>query len=485
MVLSDAARVLLDHAPPDFERAWVDRLAWRLTVHRFQVAPAGTWRGWMMQGGRGIGKTLTGARDAAEAALDFPGIRYGVISPTLGDTRGIAFEGETGLYNVLTGGVTVGRMRLPGLGLVEGTDFDYNRSLLEIDFSNGSHIKGFGSEKPDRLRGPQHHRLWFEELASVRDAYKGDALQTTFNNAILGLRLPPKPGWLDWPGTRYLVTTTPRRVKLITDLAARENVVVTRGTTYDNLANLDPGLAQELLRYEGTHLGRQELLGEIIREVPGALWKWSMIDPYRPGAEFGPDDLADKEWHADGYWILPLSFQRIVVGVDPSGGGDEIGIVVAGKINSPCPCGHQDVRGPHYAVVADETTSGSPEHWGRKAVNAYHYYRADRVVAERNFGGDMVVSTLRTADRGVPVKPVTASRGKDVRAEPVSAAYEQGRVHHLEGFAKLEDEQTTYVKGEDDWSPNRMDALVWAMTELGLESGSGGALRDRSTSSVG
>lgn len=483
MPLSNAAKVLLEHAPPDFERVWTDRIAWRLTAHAYQIAPKGVWRGWMMQGGRGIGKTLTGARDAAEHCLDYSGLRYGVISPTLGDTRGIAFEGETGLINVLTHGVTVGAVRLPGLGLIEGTDYEYNKSLLEIDFANGSHIKGYGSEKPDRLRGPQHHRLWFEELASFRDGHKGDALQTTFNNAILGLRLPIRPGWRDFPGTQYIVTTTPRRVKLITDLVSRDNVQITRGTTYDNLANLDPEFGRELLRYEGTHLGRQELLGEIIRVVPGALWKWAMIDPHR----MEPDRLwvATGESEDDGYWRhVGLTFNRVVIGVDPSGGGDEIGIVGAGKIISPCPCGREDSKGVHYAVIVDNTTSGSPEHWGRTVADTFHNYAADRIVAETNFGGDMVLSTLRAVDRSLPTKKLHASRGKAIRAEPVSAAYEQGRVHHLEGFARLEDEYTSWVPG-DDWSPNRLDAAVWALTELGLESGGGTTLRDRSVTAIG
>lgn len=476
-MISDAARVLLNHAPPDFERLWTDRIAWRLTAHKYQVPPPGEWIGWMMRGGRGIGKTLTGARDVAEHCLDYPGLRYGIVAPTLGDAREIVLEGETGLINVLTVGVTIGDTYLPGMGLVEDTDFTYNRSLREVEFANGSHVKAFGSERPDRLRGPNHHRLWFEELASFKDAWKGDALQTTYNNAMLGNRLRPKPGWRPFAGTRHIITTTPRRVKLITDLSEDETVVVTTGTTYHNLPNLDPNFARQLLKYEGTHLGRQELLGEIVTEVPGALWRVDMIEPHRLEPRY--DETTES--------LLPVwpTFQRILVGVDPSGGADEIGIVLAGKIHSPCPCGNQTVTGPHYAVIADWTTNGSPEAWGRRVVSAYHEFKADRVIAERNFGGDMVESTLRTADRNVPVKTIPASRGKDQRAEPVSAVYEQGRVHHLGGFPKLEDEYTTYVKGEADWSPNRMDAAVWALTELGLESGTTGVLRDRSVSTVG
>lgn len=434
-MLTDPARVLLNHVPPQVERLWAARLIWRETMHRGQVHPKGAWRGWMLQSGRGYGKTTIGAIDCAEHCLDYPGYRYGIIAPTLGDARETALEGETGLIQTLTDG----NSQMPGLGLVEGRDFAYNRSRMEVEFANGSHVKGFGSEKPDRLRGPNHHRLWFEELASFRDAYKGDELQTTFNNATLGLRLRGKGP------TQYIVTTTPRPVKLITELADRKNVVVTRGTTYDNLKNLDPEFAAEILKYEGTHLGRQELLGEIITEVPGALWKFAWINPYRL------DEVPDMT--------------RLVVGVDPSGGAGEIGIVAAGKIKAPCPCGHQDHRGPHFAVVADATMTGSPEAWARRVTDTYHDWKADRVIAERNYGGDMVESTIRVSDRTVPVKVITASRGKAQRAEPVSTAYEQGRVHHVGGLPELETQLISWVPG-DDWSPDRLDALVWAITDL-------------------
>lgn len=440
-MLSHASDILLDHAPPEVKRRWLHRVRWALARHPYQVPPEGDWRGWMLQAGRGAGKTLTGADDAIEHSLHYPRYRYGIVAPTLGDAREIVMEGETGLLNVLTNGTP----QMPGLGLAEGTDFTYNRTRLEIDFPNKSHIKAYGSEKPDRLRGPQHHRLWFEELASFKDAYKGDGLQTTFNNALLGLRLK------GFGPTRYIVTTTPRPVKLIADLAARENVVVSRGSTYDNLDNLDPEFAAEILRYEGTHLGRQELLGEIITQVPGALWQWSWINTYR---------LAE----------VP-EMVRIVVGVDPSGGSDEIGIVAAGKIQSPCPCGDQNERGPHYAVLADASLEASPEQWSATAINLYQTLKADRIIAERNFGGEMVESTMRAANRHVPVKVIHASRGKAQRAEPVSAVYEQGRVHHVDGFLHLESEMTSWVPGESDWSPNRIDALVWAMNELGLDSG--------------
>lgn len=421
-MLSDAARVLLDHTPDTFNRLWAARLGWRLSMHHYQCQPVGEWRGWMLQGGRGTGKTLTGAWDANEFCLDNPGARYGVIAPTFGDARDICVEGETGIK------IVADRM---------GLDYDWNRSLGEFIFANGSRIDLYSAEKPDRLRGPQHHRLWFEELASFKDAHKGDALQTTFNNALLGLRLK------GFGPTRYLVTTTPRRVALIQDLIDRANVRVTRGTTYDNLDNLDAEYREEIMRYEGTHLGRQELLGELIAAVEGAFWTLPMIDQAH---KWQPDTLPD--------------FRRTVTGVDPSGGADVIGIVTAGVIQG-CPCGFAPDKQPHYGVTHDHSLKASPEVWATQALRA----EADVIAAEANYGGDMVVSTIRTADKAAPVKKVNASRGKLVRAEPISLLYEQGRVHHFGSFPAMEDEMTTYVAGEP-WSPNRLDALVWAMTEL-------------------
>lgn len=431
-MVSPAARLLLDHAPPEFSRAWSARLAWRLRMHSGQVPPLGDWRGWVLQAGRGFGKTLTGAVETVEHCLDHGGCRYGVIAPTLGDARDTAIEGETGLLAVLG----EGNDHHMGMGLTEGRDFTYNRSRLELELGNGAHIKAFGSEVANRLRGPNHHRLWFEELASFGDAYRGDVMHTTFNNAMLGLRLTGEGP------TRYMVTTTPRPVALITDLVSRPGVVVTSGTTFDNLGNLAPSFAAEIMRYQGTHLGRQELLGEILTEMAGALWRYDWFSRL--------DEVPEMT--------------RLVIGVDPSGGRDETGIVAAGKIRSPCPCGG---TGTHFAVIADATSSGSPEVWARRVTDLYHELEADRVVAERNFGGDMVASTIAVADRTVPVKMVTASRGKAVRAEPISLLYQQGRVHHVGVLDALESQLTSWVPGESGYSPDRLDALTWAITELG------------------
>jgi phage terminase large subunit-like protein len=428
--------VLLSHAPVETKRRWISRLIWRQKFHTGQIPPADPWTGWVVQAGRGFGKTTVGACDVAEACIDFPGLRYGIVAPTLPDVRNVCLEGETGLIRILTDGTTT----LPGLGLTEGTDFKYNRTLMQVVFHNGSIVSTYSAEVPDRLRGPQHHRLWFDELASYSDAWKGDVLGSTFNNAMLGLRLTGKGP------TRFLVTTTPRPLKLMTELSERSDVSTTRGTTYDNLPNLSDEFARSILKYEGTYIGRQELIGEIVTQHPDALWKLPWIDGNRLGL------------------IPPM--QRIVVGVDPSGGTDEVGIVICGRISSPCPCGREDARGPHYSVMDDKSMLGSPESWAQQVANSYGLWEADRIIAERNFGGDMVESTIRAATLNLPVKQVHASRGKAVRAEPVAAVYEQGRVHHVGAFPDLEAELTSWVPWESSWSPNRLDAMVWGMHDL-------------------
>ena len=266
--------------------------------------------------------------------------------------------------------------------------------------------------------------------------------------------------------SKIVCTGTPKAGHpLVKLLDTDPSVPKRRLLTADNVANLNPDWVRRIVaKYQGTRLGAQELEGVVIEEVEGALWQWAWIDGHRT-----PE--------------IPVML-RVVVGVDPSGGANEIGIVTAGKVRSPCPCGEENIQGAHFAVLDDRSLIGSPERWGRAAVDAYHESGADRVAAERNFGGDMVESTLRVADRTVAVKMVNASRGKQQRAEPVSAVYEQGRVHHVGHLGELESELTSWVPG-DSWSPNRLDALVWALTELGLESGvSGSSVRAPSRTRV-
>jgi phage terminase large subunit-like protein len=303
---------------------------------------------------------------------------------------------------------------------------DWNRSLGEILLTNGSRIKLFSADKPDRFRGPQHHGAWCDELAAYRYTDAWDQLQ-------FGLRLGDKP--------RIIVTTTPRPTSLIRSLANRTDgsVAVTRGSTFDNANNLAPSALADLkIRYEGTRLGRQELYGEIIDEVDGALWTNVLLDETR---------VQDAP---------PLI--RIVVAIDPAvtsrPDSDETGIVVAGVTSDG-----------HYYVLEDVSLRAGPDAWARKAVEAYYRWKADRVIGEGNNGGDMIEALLRQVDPLIPYKKVTATRGKLLRAEPVASLYEQNRAHHVGSFSALEDQMTNYTPLAD-FSPDRLDALVWAMTDL-------------------
>ena len=375
----------------------------------------------MLKAGRGAGKTRTGAQDAVEYCVDNPGARYAIVAPTQGDARAVCFEGDSGVHSILR-----------DLGI----EYEWRASVLEVELGNGSLMAGYSAEKPDRLRGPQFHRAWCDELAAWKDAGLGDALNTTFNNLSMGLRLGED--------ARMIVTTTPKRVALVREILAREDFVVTNGTTYDNISNLSPTFAQAILRYEGSHIGRQELMGELIEDVEGALWTQDLIERSRM-SEAG-------------------QMSRVVVAVDPPGGVTEAGIVAAG-LTTRCACG---MPGTHAYVLADTSRKGSPDTWGRAAVQTYDDLEADRIVGEVNYGGDMVENVVRSVRQSIPFTAVRATRGKAVRAEPIVALYEQGRVHHVGYFAELESEMTTWEPDESSWSPNRLDALVWALTELGL-----------------
>jgi phage terminase large subunit-like protein len=285
----------------------------------------------------------------------------------------------------------------------------------------------YSADEPERLRGPQHTDAAVDEIAAWR--YPEDA----WSNLMFGLRLGDDPKWV--------AATTPRPVKILRELLKQDGVVVSRGSTYENRANLaDTFLSEIITRYEGTRVGRQELMGELLDDVPGALWGRKMLDDLRvPSA---PDMV------------------RIVVAIDPamtSGEeADETGIVVAGKGTDG-----------HGYVLADRTCRLSPEGWAGRAVAAYREFKADRVVAEVNNGGDMVGSMVKNADPNAAYKEVRASRGKRVRAEPISQLYEQGKVHHVGTFEALEDQMVTFVPDIAD-SPDRVDALVWALSDLML-----------------
>lgn len=379
---------------------------WSLWARENQLPPAGDWRTWLILAGRGYGKTRTGAEWIRAQVEAGRAGRLALIGPTAADVRDVMVEGESGVLAICP------PWHRP----------TYEPSKRRITWPNGALATCYSADEPDRLRGPQHDAGWADEPASWRYPEAWDMFQ-------FGLRLGHDP--------RAVVTGTPKPVALIRDLLALPTTVVTRGSTYENRANLAPAFLDAIVRkYEGTRLGRQELNAELLDDHPDALWhRVTMLDAFRvPRA---PD------------------LERIVVAIDPSATatGDEAGIVVAGR----------SADGQGY-VLDDRSLQASPEGWARAAIAAYHTHHADRIVAESNQGGEMVRVTLQTVDRAVPITLVHASRGKYTRAEPVSSLYQQGKVHHVGTFAALEDEVCNWTPG--DASPNRLDALVWALTDL-------------------
>jgi phage terminase large subunit-like protein len=391
------------------------RYEWDARRRDNQKPPPGDWRVWLLLAGRGFGKTRTGA-ELVRLKVGMRTARHiALVAPTAADARDVMVEGESGL-----------------LAIAPPWDRpEYEPSKHRLTWENGAIATTYSADEPERLRGPQHDFAWCDELAAWRYPEAWDML-------MFGLRLGDDP--------RAVVTTTPRPTKLIKALVADPKVVVTRGSTYDNWKNLAPAFLEQIVRrYEGTRLGRQELEAEILEDVPGALWTHGLIDATRVNT-------------------VP-SMTRIVVAIDPAVSSDEhadeTGIVVAGK----------DEAG-HGHVLADLSGRYAPTEWAKAAIAAYRAHNADRVVAEINNGGDMVEATLRMVDPTVSFAAVHASHGKVARAEPVAALYEQGRVHHLGALPRLEDQMCCFAHDYDrasGYSPDRVDALVWALTELLVE----------------
>jgi phage terminase large subunit-like protein len=379
--------------------------------------PEGNWFIWAFIAGRGAGKT----RSAAEAILELaekPNKRIALVGRIPSDVRDVMIEGESGLIACAK--------RI-------GLELEYVPSKGRLVFPNGTIAYTYSAEVPSKLRGPQHDYAWADELSSWNDARKGDAVDTAWNNLVLGLRLGKQP--------RVIVTTTPKPNLLTKTILKRQSTVITSGSTYDNLENLAPTFKEQVLAtYEGTRIGRQELMGELLEDVDGALWTNRMLE----------EALVDE---------VP-EMRRVVVAVDPSGGdaegNDEQGIVVAG----------QGIDGNYY-VLADRSCKLTPQGWASRAIEAFYEFDSDKLVAERNYGGDMVEAVIKNIDKNVNFKMVTASRGKLQRAEPVAALYEQGKVKHVKGLEALEAQMTGWTP-QDGTSPDRMDAMVWALTELAL-----------------
>lgn len=383
-------------------------MSWLLNARNEQFLPPGNWKDWLMLSGRGWGKSRAGAETVRMWAKNYSMIN--IIGATSDNVRDIMIEGESGILRICP------KRERPL----------YQPSKRRLLWPNGGKTLIFTADSPELIRGKQSEKLWLDELASWR-------YPEAYDQAMFGLRLGDAP--------QTVITTTPRPTKLIKELVKASTTFVTRGTTYDNQANLSPSFfAQIIKKYEGTRLGRQELLAEILDDNPNALWLHENIDKHRVSQ-------------------LP-QLKRVVIGVDPKAkmaeGSSETGIIVAG-------IDYND----HGYVFADKSIMATPEGWSAKVVSAFHQYKANLIVAEINNGGDMVVSCIRTQDRALPVKTVHATRGKDKRAEPIAALYEQGRIHHVGTLPQLEDQMCEFDPTLTETQPtDRMDGAVWALTEL-------------------
>lgn len=396
---------------------------WEFFARPNQLEPEGDWTTWLILAGRGFGKTRTGAETIRQWVCGdtplSPGrcSRIALVAETAPDARDVMVEGPAGLL------ACHDKAFRP----------TYYPSKRMVEWPNGATALMFNAVEPDQLRGPQFDAAWCDELAKWRYA------EQTFDQLQFGLRLGAHP--------RQIITTTPRPIKVVRRLINDKNTVVTRGRTFDNASNLAaPFLRQVEERYGGTRLGRQELEGEVLDDMPGALWNRDLIDSTRKP-------------------VAP-ELSRIVVAVDPavtSGeDADETGIIAVGIATD------EDGNTRGY-VLEDRTIRGTPDEWAAAAVALYHELDADRIVAEKNQGGELVEAILRSKDRSIPITLVHASRGKVVRAEPISALYEQGRVHHVGRFDKLEDQMCLFTRDADRSSgnsPDRVDALVWGLSSL-------------------
>ncbi len=406
---------------------------WSFWARKNQLPPEGAWFCWLILAGRGFGKTRTAVewiRGMVEGDSPFKAPkgapeRIALVADTLLDGKLTMIEGESGLLAVTP------------------NDFMpvFNSSNKKLVWPNGIQAFLYSAESPDQLRGPQHHVAWADEIAKWR------YVEETWSNLLLGLRLGKNP--------KVLATTTPRNIPLLKQLVADKTTQIIRGSTYDNLSNLPQSFFDQVVeQYEGTRVGRQEIYGEILTDAQGALWNRDLLERIR--VRQVPD------------------FDRIIVAVDPpvtSGkSADTCGIIVAGK----------DHNNQAY-ILEDCSVQGlSPHGWAKAALAAYERYEADRLVAEVNNGGELVESLLRQIDPDVSYRAVRASRGKVLRAEPVAALYEQGRVMHHGFFSELED-QMCCLTGEglsNGKSPDRVDAMVWAVTELLLKTQSRPQIRN-------
>lgn len=389
---------------------------WRFWARPGQMPPSWNWRVWVLTGGRGCGKSWTGANWINEKAQTTE--RLALIGRTAADIRDVMIEGDSGLL----------RQAPPWFQPT------YEPARRRVVYPNGAFALCFSADEPNLLRGPQFEAAWADELAAWRK------LEETWNNLMFCLRIGEQP--------QVVVTTTPRPLKTLKTIIALASTHRTNESTYANVQNLADQWAEEIIsQYEGTRLGRQELHGEILDDNPNALWTREMVD--------------------DNRVVKAPDLDTITVAVDPPASDNptentaECGILVGGRK------GRKSDR-KSECFVLDDMSLGRvrPEEWGRQVVTAYHKYKAGKIVAEQNNGGSMVRSTIQAIDPKIKVELVSASRGKLTRAEPVSTLYERNRVHHVGHFPELEDQQCEWEPGAP--SPDRMDALVWLVTDLML-----------------
>ena len=384
---------------------------WEWWARPEQLEPVGDWTFWLVKAGRGFGKTRTGAewiRKREEQGFN----RIGLIAPTAADCRDIMIEGESGILAVSP---------------------PWNRPLYEpskrrLTWPSGIIATTYSAEEPDRLRGPQHEILWCDEIGHWK-------YPEAWDMAKLGLRLGSNP--------QAIITTTPKPVRIVRELIKDKDCVMTGGNTYENIVNLAASFYKTIVsKYEGTRLGRQEIHAELLEDTPGALWTRKIIE-----------DLRVKK---------APELVRIVVAIDPavtSGEeSSETGIIIGGL----------GVDGHGY-VLQDLSCRLRPNMWAKRAIDGYENWEADRIIGEVNNGGDLVEAIIRTIDEDIPYQKVWASRGKRTRAEPISALYEQGKIHHVGIFSDLEDQQCSFLPEGSGVSPDRVDALVWLFTFLMFE----------------
>ena len=373
-----------------------------------QVAPEGEWDVWLLLGGRGSGKTMAGTHFVLDHLRQYgKKARVGIGAPTIADARDVCAEGVTGLISLAP------------------DEFKYNRSIGEAHHIDGGYVKFMGSEEPARWNGPQWSLLWADELALWNEQ--------SWHQAQFGLRLGEHP--------KAIVTTTPKNRDFVRTLSELESTSTVRATTYDN-TNLSEAVQERLRQqYGGTRIGRQEIMAEWLDDVPGALWQWSMIHTVQH------NEIPDME--------------RIVVAIDPAvtntKDSDETGIIVVGR-------GEDGM----FYIMADYSGKYSPDQWAAKAIDAFDIHKADRIIGESNNGGDMVEHTLRTISTTIPFTKVHASRGKRMRAEPIAALYEQQKVFHAPNLPLLEEQMVSWTPDAPS-SPDRLDALVWGMTDLSIK----------------